>query len=62
MTSHEIYTRASAAFARRDALEREMRVIDAELQALRSAHMTNERVWGLHMAGFRRAVEGTKAA
>jgi len=62
MTNHEIRARAAAAFAKRDELERELRVIDAELQALRSAHMKNERVWGLHMTGFRHAIEGTKAA
>jgi len=48
---------AAALFERRDACAAQMCEIDAELAYMRGAYMRAERLWGLRMEAFRRAIQ-----
>lgn len=58
----DLAAEARKLYSRRDKLERELREIDARLNALRSRYMTETNTYGIHPTSFRREVETKRAA
>ena len=53
MTLNAIRAEARKAFAKRDKLETELRVVNAQLTSLKAQYMVETHVWGLRDENFR---------
>lgn len=57
-----IHAEARKAFAKRDKLEAELRVLTNQINQLKAEHMVITRVWGLRQESFRQEANTTKVA
>ena len=53
----DLAAEARKLYAKRDKLERELKALDAQLNALRSRYMSETNTYGIHPTAFRREVE-----
>lgn len=61
-TPAEIRAEARKAFAKRDKLEQELRMVNAQLMTLKREYMIETHVWGLRDEAFRKEADILKVA